>query len=324
MLNQLQAMRVFLKIAEMNSFSRAASSLGLSNGAVTRYVVLLESHLNTRLINRTTRSLALTEAGRSYAQGCRQMLDLLESIESTVGREAREPSGTLKLAGASSFSLVALAPIIMNYRERYPKVKVELTLHHGTVDLIEDGFDVGLLTSRQLGPDSLVRKPVASLHPVVVASPDYLHDFGEPERPAALCARGVLTPSREIHGRNWCFVNSNGEEETVSIDPCCTANDLVMLRQLALGHMGLAILPAAYVRNDVENELLVPVLRDYEIRGGAKELVLAWSGRRPVAAKVRCFVDLALDYFQTEFAAAIGGSNTGNFKLDGSSSGLSV
>jgi DNA-binding transcriptional LysR family regulator len=311
MLNQLQAMRVFLKIAELSSFSRAAASLDLSNGAVTRYVTLLEAHLNTRLINRTTRSVSLTEAGRSYAQGCREMMDLLNSIESTIGRETGEPGGTLKVACAASFAHVALPPLVMHYRERYQKVDVDLTLLHGTVDLIEDGFDVGLLTSRQLGPHPVTRKPVATLYPVVVATPSYLRDFGEPERPAALGAREVLAPSREIHGRQWCFVNSRGEEETIRLGASCTANDPIMLRQLALGHMGIAILPSAYVSSDIENGRLVPVLRDYAIRGGDEDLVLAWSGRRPVAAKVRCFVELALSYFQTDFAAAIGGGING-------------
>lgn len=308
MLNQLQAMRVFLKVAENNSFSRAAASLDLSNAAVTRYVALLEAHLNTRLINRTTRSLSLTEDGRAYVQGCRQMLELMDSIESSVGRATSEPSGTLKLVASASFSLVGLAPLVMNYCQRYPKVKVDLTLLHSNVDLVEDGFDVGILTSRQVSSGSLVRRPLASLRPVVVASPGYLETYGEPATPAQLPLRGLLAPSRAIHGREWCFVNAHGEEETISIDPRCTVNDMIMLRQLALVHMGLAILPEAYVKDDIEKRLLVPVLREYEIREGVKELALVYPGRRHVSAKVRTFVDLALEYFEATLASTV---NTG-------------
>ncbi|PVX82672.1 DNA-binding transcriptional LysR family regulator [Paraburkholderia unamae] len=304
MLNQLQAMRVFLKVAENNSFSRAAASLDLSNAAVTRYVALLEAHLNTRLINRTTRSLSLTEDGRAYVQGCRQMLELMDSIESSVGGGSGEPSGTLKLVASAAFSLVGLPPLVMDYCQRYPKVKLDLTLLHRNVDLVEDGFDIGILTSRQASSGSLVRRPLASLRPVVVASPAYLETYGVPAAPADLALCGFLAPSREIHGREWCFVNAQGEEESISVEPRCTVNDMIMLRQLALVHMGLAILPEAYVKDDLENRLLSLVLRDYEIREGDKELALVYPGRRHVSAKVRTFVDLAVEHFQTAFGSA--------------------
>lgn len=304
MLNQLQAMRVFLKVAENRSFSRAATSLDLSNAAVTRYVALLEAHLDTRLINRTTRSLSLTEDGRAFVQGCRQMFELMDSIESSVGRGTAEPSGTLKLVASASFSLVGLPPLVMSYCQRYPKVKVDLTLLHRNVDLVEDGFDVGILTSRQVSSGTLVRRPLASLRAIVVASPGCLESCGEPATPAQLSRCAFLAPSRDFHGREWCFVNAHGEEETISVEPRCTVNDMIMLRQLALVHMGFAILPEAYVRDDIENQLLVPVLRDYEIREGAKDLALVYPGRRHVSAKVRTFVDFALEHFQNAFDVA--------------------
>ncbi|MEM5313366.1 LysR family transcriptional regulator [Paraburkholderia sp. JHI869] len=304
MLNQLQAMRVFLKVAENNSFSRAATNLDLSNAAVTRYVALLEAHLKTRLINRTTRSLSLTEDGQAFVQGCRQMLELMDSIESSVGRGTSEPSGTLKLVASASFALVGLPQLMMDYCQQFPQVKVDLTLLHRNVDLVEDGFDVGILTSRQVSSGTLVRRPLAALRQIVVASPEYLAACGEPQTPAHLCTRGVLAPSREIHGRDWYFVNAQGEEEAISVDPRCTVNDMIMLRQLALVNMGLAILPEAYVREDIENRSLVPVLCDYEIREGAKELALVYPGRLHVSAKVRSFVDLAIQRFQGDFACA--------------------
>ena len=304
MLNQLQAMRVFLKVAENNSFSRAATNLDLSNAAVTRYVALLEAHLKTRLINRTTRSLSLTEDGQAFVQGCRQMLELMDSIESSVGRGTSEPSGTLKLVASASFALVGLPQLMMDYCQQFPQVKVDLTLLHRNVDLVEDGFDVGILTSRQVSSGTLVRRPLAALRQIVVASPGYLAACGEPQTPAHLCTRGVLAPSREIHGRDWYFVNAQGEEEAISVDPRCTVNDMIMLRQLALVNMGLAILPEAYVREDIENRSLVPVLCDYEIREGAKELALVYPGRLHVSAKVRSFVDLAIQRFQGDFACA--------------------
>lgn len=297
-------MRVFLKVAENNSFTRAAASLDLSNAAVTRYVSLLEAHLNTRLINRTTRSLSLTEAGVTFMHGCRQVLELLESIESSVASGTNEPHGTLKLVAAASFSLVGLPPLVRKYCQSYPNVKVDLTLLHRNVDLVEDGFDVGIVTSRQVNGGTLVRRPLPSLHPVVVASPGYLARNGEPFTPDQLALRGFLAPSRDIHGGEWCFVNADGVVQTVSLSARCTVNDMIMLRQLALVHMGLAILPGPYVKDDVEKGSLVQVLRGYKIRESAKELSLVYPGRRHISAKVRAFVDLTLEHFHAGFAGS--------------------
>src|SRR5277367_108267 len=105
MMNHLQAMRVFLKVAENGSFGRAAASLELSNAVVTRYVALLETHLNTRLLNRTTRSVSLTEAGRTYALGCKAVLDQVDEIEAAISSSSTDPSGTLRLVASASFSL---------------------------------------------------------------------------------------------------------------------------------------------------------------------------------------------------------------------------
>ena len=293
-------MRVFLRVAENNSFSRAAVSLDLSNAAVTRYIALLEAHLNTRLLNRTTRSLSLTEAGQAYLRGCRQMLDLMETIDSSVGRGTSEPNGTLKLVAASSFSHVELSPLVKRYCERYPKVRLDLQLLHRSVDLVESGFDVGILAARQVSASTLVMRPLASLRSVAVASPAWVERHGEPVTPAQLSACGMLAPSRDVHAGEWCFVDAHGEEQVVSVPALCTVNDLVMLRELARVQMGVAILPAAYVKDDLESGALVQVLGGYEIRGGVKELALVYPGRRHMSPKARAFIDLAIEHFQSE------------------------
>jgi DNA-binding transcriptional LysR family regulator len=147
-MNHLQAMRVFVKVAETGSFGRAATALDLSNAVITRYVALLEAHLNTRLLNRTTRSVSLTEAGASYPEGCRAVLEQVESIESTVSQTSFDPSGTLKLVASASFSLFGLTPLLCEYRDAFPNVKLRLTLLHRPVDLVDEGFDVGIVVPR--------------------------------------------------------------------------------------------------------------------------------------------------------------------------------
>ncbi|MBN3759709.1 LysR family transcriptional regulator [Burkholderia sp. Ac-20365] len=302
MLNQLQAMRIFLRVAENNSFSRAASSLNLSNAVVTRYVALLEAHLDARLVNRTTRSVSLTEAGRVYARGCQQLMELLDSMESAVTEGAGEPTGTLKVAASASFSLAALAPLLHRYRMRHPKVKLDITLLHDTVDLVEEGFDVGIVASWQVNGSTLVKRPLLSVRPVMVASPGYTDRYGAPTSLEQLATHSFLAPSRDMHGADWSFASTDGREETLNLDSVCKVNSMIMLRQLVLADMGVAILPEDYVAGDIANGALLPVLAQYRVTNGHKELSLVYPGRRHVAAKVRTFVDFTVEYFRRGFA----------------------
>jgi DNA-binding transcriptional LysR family regulator len=301
MLNQLQAIRIFLRVAENNSFSRAATSLNLSNAVVTRYVALLEAHLNARLVNRTTRSVSLTEAGRVYARGCRQLLDLVDSMESAVTDGEGEPTGTLKVAATASFSVAALAPLLHRYRLRHPKVKLDLTLLHQTVDFVEEGFDVGIVASWQVNGSTVVKRPLLSVGPVVVASPGYVERYGVPASLDQLASHSFLGPSREMHGADWTFAGTDGSEETLNLDAVCTVNSMIMLRQLALADMGMAILPEDYVAGDIANGTLLRMLAEYRVTNGTKELSLVYPGRRHVSAKVRSFVDFTVEYFRRGF-----------------------
>ncbi|WP_241018248.1 LysR family transcriptional regulator [Paraburkholderia sp. Tr-20389] len=293
-------MRIFLKVAENNSFSGAASSLNLSNAVVTRYVALLEAHLDARLVNRTTRSVSLTEVGRAYAKGCQQLMELLDSMESAVTEGVGEPTGTLKVAASASFSLAALAPMLHRYRMRHPKVKLDITLLHNTVDLVEEGFDVGIVASWQANGNTLVKRPLLSVSPVMVASAAYIDRHGAPTTPEQLATHSFLAPSREVHGADWSFASADGREESLNLDSVCRVNSLIMLRQLVLADMGVAILPEDYVTGDIANGALSRVLTQYRVINGHKELSLVYPGRRHVSTKVRTFVDFTLEYFRRD------------------------
>jgi DNA-binding transcriptional LysR family regulator len=297
-MNQLQAMRVFLKVAENGSFGRAAASLDISNAVVTRYVALLEKHLNTRLINRTTRSLSLTEAGLAYADGCRQLLEQLEAMESTVSQSANDPSGTLKLVAVASFSLFGLTPLLERYRLQCPRVKLAVTLLHRPVDLIEEGFDVGIVVPGQVSGGTLIKRVLFRVRSVAVASPAYLAARGTPANPAQLAAHPFLAPSANVHSAEWCFVSANGIEETVSTEAAYAVNNAVMLRQAALAGMGITILPENHVLADLISGGLVQVLPDYRINGADKEVSLVYPGRLHVPAKTRSFVEFTVEHFR--------------------------
>lgn len=297
-MNQLQAMRVFVSVAENGSFGRAATNLKMSNAVVTRYVALLEAHLNTRLINRNTRSISLTEAGSAYAQASRQVLEDLERIETQIAHGVSVPSGTLRLVAHASFSLHGLTPLLKQFLASFPQVRVALTLLHRPVDLIEEGFDAGIVAPRQVSGGTLIRRPLVTVAPVAVASPAYLGVHRGPAHPAELTHHTLLAPSADIHGNEWHFVDANGMRVPVLIDPSYAVNNSVMLRQAALAGMGITILPANQVAADLKEGTLVRVLADHEIRDADKELSLVYPGRRHVPAKTRSFVDFTVDWFR--------------------------
>jgi DNA-binding transcriptional LysR family regulator len=297
-MNQLQAMRVFLKVADAESFGRAASALGLSNAVITRYVSLLEAHLHTRLLNRTTRSVSLTEAGRAYAEGCRAVIEQVDAIEASVRDSSVDPSGTLKLVASASFSLLGLTPMLREFRERYANVKLRLTLLHRPVDLVAEGFDVGIVMPHLVSGGTLINRPLIRVAAVLVASPAYLSRRGAPGRPASLAAHEFLAPSADIHGSTWSFVGPSGLTESVALDPAYTVNSSHMLRQAALSGMGIAVLPESYVAQDIDAGLLVRLLPGYRLKDADKQVSIVYPGRRHVSAKTRSFVDFALAYFR--------------------------
>ncbi|KMZ11970.1 Transcriptional regulator, LysR family [Candidatus Burkholderia humilis] len=297
-MNQLQAMRVFLKVAETESFGRAAAALDISNAVVTRYVSLLETHLNTRLLNRTTRSVSLTEAGRTYADGCRAVIEQVEAVEASAASSAVDPSGTLKLVASASFSLLELTPMLRAFQDQYPSVKVHLTLLHRLVDLVHEGFDVGIVVPHMVNSGTLINRPLFKVASVLVASPDYLSQRGMPARPAALAKHAFLAPSADIHGSMWSFVSASGVQDDLTLDPTYIVNSWPMLRQAALLGMGIAVLPENYATHDIESGALVRLLPNYSVKNADKEVSIVYPGRRHVSAKTRSFVDFALAYFR--------------------------
>jgi DNA-binding transcriptional LysR family regulator len=303
-MNHLQAMRVFVEVAEFGSFGRAAAALDLSNAVITQYVALLESRLNTRLLNRTTRSVSLTEAGSAYADGCRAVLEQVESIEASVSKSSLDPSGTLKVVASASFSLFGLTPLLHAYRDTFPTVKLRLTLLHRPVDLVDEGFDVGIVVPRLVNSGTLISRPLFRVTPVLVASPSYLDQHGVPIRPAELARHIFLAPSPDIHGATWSFTGPDGEDEEIAIDPGYTVNNSQMLRQAAVSGMGITALPESHVADDIANGALVRVLADHVMKDADKEVSLVYPGRRHVSAKTRSLVDFALAHFRKNAPAA--------------------
>lgn len=200
-MNQIQTMRVFVCVAELQSFRQAARKLGVSNALVTRSIAMLETHLNTRLIHRTTRNLSLTEAGTRYLDGCRALLEEFDHLEASVAHTIREPVGTLRIVVSGSLSPQRLTPLVDGFRRQYPKVRVQLTVADGPIDGLDTAYDAAIIAGRKIEDGAaLVSHALAPDPFVAVASPAYIEQRGEPHRPDELARHAAVTLPLDSHG----------------------------------------------------------------------------------------------------------------------------
>ena len=296
-MNQIHAMRVFVRVAETQSFRRAAQQLAVSNALVTRAIATLEAHLRTRLINRTTRNVSLTDAGQRYLEGCRSVLDELDHLEHTVSHTGREPSGTLRVAASGALSLPTLTPLIDGYRRLYPRVLVRLTVDERSADLLEDGYDVGIVTASPAPGGDLVARALGTSSFVTCAAPSWLAEHGEPASPVQLALHAAVALPPEQRSATWRFARAGESPQTVTLQPAYAVNSMLMVRLAALAGMGVAVLPAPLVADDLAAGTLRRLLPDYEIEDPDARLSIVYPGRRHLPAKTRHFVDYALEHF---------------------------
>ncbi|MFM0737824.1 LysR family transcriptional regulator [Paraburkholderia xenovorans] len=301
-MNQIHAMRVFITVAETRSFRRAAQQLAVSNALVTRSIAMLEARLQTRLINRTTRNVALTDAGKRYLEGCRGVLEEFDQLEKTLVQSEQEPTGTLSIVATASLSLPTLTPLFDGYRRRYPKVKVRLTLAESYVDVVNDGYedryDVGIVTSAPAAREDLVHRPIGSNALALCASPGYLNRWEEPLTPDELASHSfVALPDAEQDGA-WKFIDSLGQSQLVKLRPVYTVNSALMVRQAALAGMGIAILPSQLVADDLTAGTLNRVMKDYRFDDPDGNISVVYRRRQYVPPKTRSFVDYTVEYFE--------------------------
>jgi DNA-binding transcriptional LysR family regulator len=301
-MNQIYAMRVFVRVAETQSFRRAAQQLKVSNALVTRSIATLEAHLHARLINRTTRNLSLTEAGTHYLEGCRGLLEELDHLEGSVAGTEREPGGTLRVVATGALSPQALTQLLDGYRRRFPKVHIRLTLAERLPHLIEDGYDVGLFIA---GPtpagasadtDS-VELSFATQRLVPCAAPSYLAAREEPRHPDHLALHScIATPSEQRGPTVWHFIESDGDAQPVTLDPSYMVNSPLLVRLAAIAGMGVAVLPEPLVADDFATGALKRIMQDYTVDESQAKVSLVYPRRRHLPAKTRAFVDYTLEH----------------------------
>jgi DNA-binding transcriptional LysR family regulator len=298
-MENLTGMAVFARVAEAKSFTEAARRLGLSKSVVSKQLARLERALGARLLNRTTRRLSLTEAGAAYYEHCARMVAEAEAAEQAVSRLRAVPRGILRVSSPAAFGHLHIAPAIPEFLERFPEVEVELVMNDRLVDLAEEGYDVAIRMVEQPGPN-LVARRLAPVRWAVCATRRYLRRHGRPQAPAELARHNCLYYSYMGSGSEWRFSGPQGME-SVQVPGNFRVNNSEAVRQAALGHLGVALLPTFTVGPDLQAGRLQSLLPGYDPLGVfGSHIHAVYLSNRYLSPKVRAFVDFCVERFGSE------------------------
>lgn len=261
-MNLLEAMHLFVKVAELGSFTAAANHLGVGRSVVSRQIAALEKHLGSKLIHRTTRSLSLTTVGRAYLEKCRHILYLVEESETQILAQDATPNGPIKISLPLSYGKKVLVPWLLEFSQLYPEIELTLHFSDSQLNLIEQGIDVSVRITDQLEPTTIVRR-LNHCHMYTLASPDYLQAYGEPQAPDELEQHKCLGYSMRGNNQPWPFKVDEKIKHYYLTYSLQANNGDVLAMAAAQGH-GVVILPEFIAQPYMQAGELVPVLTKYQ------------------------------------------------------------
>ncbi len=296
--NRAGEMEVFVLAAELKSFSGAGRRLKLSPSAVSKLVSRVEERLGTRLLVRSTRTLELTPEGEIYLRRARRILKEIDETEELVAGGREEARGLLRVNSSVGFGERCILPLLGEFADRHPKVRLDLTLTDGVIDLIGERTDIAI----RVGPmrdSSLMARRLFSSRRVIVASPDYLSRQGVPKAPDDLDHHNCIGFNFRRSLDEWPFRDPDTQATyTKAISGNILVSSGSIKRQLCLLGVGIGRIGEFHVRPDIEAGRLVPILEDYN--GGDMELVHAvYAGHEHLAARIRAFIDFLVERIET-------------------------
>jgi DNA-binding transcriptional LysR family regulator len=288
-MDTLQNMRVFVRVVEAGSFTAAAQSLNSTTGAMSRAVSELEAHLRTRLMNRSTRRLALTTAGERYLTRCRQILADVDTAEEEASCAHERPTGALRMHSYASIGQHYVLPAISRYRALYPEVTVELTLSQRMPDLFEGSSDVSVVTASSLPNSDLVSLLLGSTYNILCASPAYLRSHGAPKQPRDLAHHECLilqTPA--FPANDWLLEGPDGSE-MMEVSGSVQVNIAESLVVAIREGMGIGMLPLYAAIDGLRDGSMVRVLPEHTLQ--KMNIYALYPSRKFIDAKTRTWVE---------------------------------
>lgn len=261
-MDRLQAMRCFVRVVKLGSFSAAAEEMACSNATISKYVKYLEDWMQNLLLQRSTRSLQLTEAGQLFYEYCLRVEQETQTLHDQLSQERQQVAGRLVISAPVSLTLTLLGPLLLDFQNEHPQLQLELRLSDQPVDLVRDGIDLALRASAELADSNLVAMPMIPLQRVVVATPAYLERHGRPVQLEDLAQHNCIVYSRSSDATDWQFTVAD-QVRAVRVGGRLSVDNSLLLIQAVLHHQGLGLVPRVMVDKELAAGTVLPVLTDY-------------------------------------------------------------
>jgi DNA-binding transcriptional LysR family regulator len=284
-------MKVFRQVVESGSFVGAAERLNLSTAMTSKHLMHLEKHLGTRLLNRSSRSLSLTESGKMFLERCKGILEGMEEAASSVGSVSGVPRGTLRVSLPSWAATRLVVELVAAYRQRYPEVVLDLSFEDRVVDIIEEGYDLAIRATLNQPPAGLIARPLRPMPFVIAASKDYVKRCGVPKSPGDLAQHDCIMIG---NGQSWLLTGPNGDIEAPARVVLRFGSMTVAVAHAVCTGIGLAPLPRILFEDSMFRDSLCPVLTEHPLRH--PDLYAIYVSRKHLPLKIRTFVDHVFEY----------------------------
>ncbi|HTD06149.1 LysR family transcriptional regulator [Undibacterium sp.] len=294
-MDRLRAMEVFVEVVRKNGFARAADALETSPANVTRIIGDLESHLGTRLLNRSSRKMSLTESGETLYERAKSIVEEMVEVEAIASSSAMQPRGLLRINAPLSFGILHLAPLWPKFKAAYPEVELDIALIDRVVDIVEEGYDLAIRISR-VGSTSHAARKLATSHNIVCASPGYIRQHGAPAVPADLASHNCIVYSYSPTADEWSFLDEKGHAHSVKVPYSMRTNNGDTARSAALAGAGIIWQPSFIVGTDLREGRLVQLLPGYRLPD--IDVLAMYPSRRHLSAKVRVMIDFLVEEFK--------------------------
>jgi DNA-binding transcriptional LysR family regulator len=293
-IDTLDGLKTVVAVVETSSFTAASERLGISKALVSKYVGEVESKLGIRLFNRTTRQLALTDAGRRYYQQSIALLEQYSALVDNVTGEQTKPRGLLRVSAPVTFGEMKLSPLLPKFLALYPDLKIELVLTNSAIDMLEEGIDVRLRIGG-VDDSNMIARHLTTFPLVLCASPTYIDQHGLPKAPQQVTQHNCIIDSNFRIGKQWPIISPQGKADTIDVTSAIAANSPQAVREIAIAGGGIAMCPAFIVEDAINDGRLLTILPDYTTLEFG--LFAIYPHRKYVAKKVRCFIDFVLEQF---------------------------
>jgi len=286
-MERIQEIKLFVRVVDLGSFSKAAAEAGIGQPAATKQINRMERQLNARLLHRTTHGVSPTEIGLLYYEKCKLICHHVEEAGSVGSLLQTQAQGSIRISSSVAFGRRVMAPLVLEFMRMNPHLQIELNCEDRYVNLVEQGVDVAIRLGKLA--DSTLGATYLGINPwVLVASPNYVKEYGRPKKPADLTKHDVLIYSSVQGDQRWQLHRGNGEQASIEVNGRLRSNNLSMLLSAARNDFGIAALPLYVAHKSIESKVVLTLLDGWQLP--QQEVHAVFPSPRLVPAKVKLFI----------------------------------